>query len=68
MLLWIITILAFAGGLGLAGTMAWLERNPRNDFQPRLVPTTPVMFIGLLIALLAIAHMLALLGIDLPQR
>ena len=68
MLLWTITILAFCGGLGLAGTMAWLEKHPRADLRPRLVPTTPVMFIGFIISLLAIAHMLTLLGIDLPQR
>ena len=68
MLLWLVSILAFAGGIGLAGTMAWLEKKPRDDLMPSMIPTTPVMFIGLIIALLAAAHMLSLAGVSLPQR
>lgn len=68
MLLWIVSILALAGGLGLAGAMAWLERRPRDDLMPSMIPTTPVMFAGLIIALVAIAHMLSLAGISLPSR
>ena len=68
MLLWIITIAAFFGGLALAGIMARRERRPRDDMMPPMIPTTPVMFAGFIIALLALAHMLALIGIDLPAR
>ena len=68
MFLWIITIAAFVGGLGLAGAMARRERLPRDDMMPSMIPTTPVMFAGFIIALLALAHMLVLAGIDLPAR
>ena len=68
MILWLLSIVAFIGGLALAGAMAWLERHPRNSLMPTMIPTTPVMFAGFIIALLAIAHMLALSGIDLPTR
>jgi hypothetical protein len=65
---WTLTIAALAAGTGLAGSMVWLERRPRTDLSPRLVPTTPVMFAGILIAILALVHMLTLTGIELPPR
>ncbi len=65
---WTLTILALAGGCALAGLMAWLEKRPRVDLEPRLVPTTPVMFAGILIAIMALVHMLTLAGIELPDR
>ncbi|MGI9463833.1 MAG: hypothetical protein ACR2OM_07835 [Aestuariivirgaceae bacterium] len=68
MIHWTISIGVFVAGLGLAGMMIWRERRPRKRVMPSLVPTTPVMFAGILIALLAIAYMLSLAGIDLPQR
>lgn len=60
--LWI-TFAALMAGTGLAGVMAWLERRPRHDFNPRLVPTTLLMFIGALVGLLALVHLLNLWGI-----
>ena len=65
---WTITITALAGGAILAGSMAWLEKRPRTDLSPRLVPTTPIMFAGILVALMAIIHILTLSGIELPSR
>ena len=65
---WTLTLAALAFGTGLAGTMVWLEKRPRTDLRPRLVPTTPVMFAGVLIAILALVHVLTLTGIELPQR
>ena len=65
---WTLTIAALAGGTGLAGAMVWLEKRPRTKLTPRLIPTTPVMFAGILIAILALVHMLTLTGIELPAR
>jgi hypothetical protein len=59
----LVTIALIAAGVGLAGAMAWIERKPR-DLTPRLVPTTPVMFVGLLVAIIAAAHLLNLYGIQ----
>jgi hypothetical protein len=42
--------------------MAWLERRRSKDLRPRLIPTTPFMFLGLLIVVLAAAHLLTLSG------
>jgi hypothetical protein len=52
-----------AAGLMVVATMAWLERRPRASLSPRLVPTTPFMFAGGLVALLALVHLLNLAGI-----
>jgi len=61
--LWI-TLIALALGAGLAGTMAWLERQPRKNLTPRLLPTTPLLFIGGLIAILALVHLVNLWGVQ----
>ncbi len=63
-----ITIGALVTGLGLAGGMVWLERRPRKDFEVRLLPTTPIMFAGVLIAILAVVHLMTLGGVSLPRR
>ncbi|MFN0191531.1 MAG: hypothetical protein ACKVP5_06080 [Aestuariivirga sp.] len=58
-----ITLAFLILGLALAGLMAWIERRPRTNFKPRLVPTTPIMFLGVLVALIAAVHILNLYGI-----
>ena len=58
-----LTISGLVLGFALAATMAILERRPRRDINPRLVPTTPFMFAGVLIGLLALVHLLNLSGI-----
>jgi len=60
--LWI-TLAALVFGVALAATMAVIERRPRSDLAPRLLPTTPIMFIGALVGLLALVHLLNLWGI-----
>lgn len=58
-----LTIAGLAVGFGLAAAMAILERRPRKGLNPRLIPTTPVMFAGVLIGLMALVHLLNLSGI-----
>ena len=58
-----ITMSALAAGFGLAAAMAILERRPRKSINPRLIPTTPVMFVGVLVGLMALVHLLNLSGI-----
>jgi hypothetical protein len=57
------TLAALTAGLALAGLMAWLERRPRQSLNPRLIPTTPFLFAGTLLAILAFVHLLNLLGV-----
>jgi hypothetical protein len=59
--LWI-TSAAFLAGAGLTGVMAWLERRPRKSLNPRLLPTTPLLFAGGIIALIALVHLVNLWG------
>jgi hypothetical protein len=60
----VITFAAMAAGLGLAGYMAWLERRPREQIDPRPFPTTPFLFAGTLLAILALVHLLNLWGVQ----
>jgi hypothetical protein len=64
----ILTIAALVFGVGLAASMVWIERRPKKELKVSLVPTTPFMFIGALIAIVAVAYLLAIYGIKLPER
>jgi hypothetical protein len=57
-----VTLAVFAASLTLVAVMAWLERRPRRGLDPPLVPTTPFLFIGAMVGLLAFVHLLNLLG------
>lgn len=63
-----LTLGALAAGLALMGTMSFLEHRPRRGLNPRLLPTTPLMFAGAVIAILAAAHLLTVFGVHLPKR
>jgi len=55
-------------GAMLVAVMAWLEKRPRNTLNPRMVPTTPLMFIGAFICLVAVIHIVNTLGIHTGRR
>ena len=64
---WTLALLAF--GLLLAGLARWHESRPRELGQVGLIPTTLVMAIGVIAAVLAAAHLVSLLtGIPLSGR
>jgi len=50
-------------GLALVAIMVWIESRPRKSLAPRLVPTTPLMFVGAFICLVAVVHIVNSLGI-----
>ena len=58
-----ITVGALLAGSGLVAGMVVLERRPRTSLNPRLIPTTPVMLLGALVAVLAIVHLVNLYGV-----
>jgi hypothetical protein len=60
--LWI-TIAVLAASIAVVIWMVLLERQPRESFAPRLVPTTPILLIFGFIGLLALVHLLNLYGI-----
>jgi hypothetical protein len=51
-------------GLALVAIMVWIERRPRKSLDPRLMPTTPLMFLGAFICLVAVVHIVNSLGIQ----
>ena len=58
----ILSGVAFFGGLALVISMIILEKRPRTGLNPRLIPTTPVMFAGVIVMVLALLHFLTLAG------
>jgi hypothetical protein len=57
-----ITIALLAAGLVISGAMIWLERRPRKDLNVPMIPTTPFLMVGVVMALMAAVHLLSLLG------
>ena len=55
-------------GLALVTIMTWIERRPRKSLNPRMVPTTPLMFLGVFICLVAVVHIVNTLGIHTGRR
>jgi hypothetical protein len=50
-------------GVALVAVMVLIEKRPRKTLEPRLVPTTPLMFVGAFICLVAVVHIVNSLGI-----
>jgi len=58
--------LTFGGlalGMAIVAVMVWIERRPRKSLEPQLVPTTPLMFVGAFICLVALVHIVNIYGI-----
>jgi hypothetical protein len=64
----LLTYGGLAFGAGLVAIMAWLERRPRKTLTPRMVPTTPLMFLGAFICLIAVIHIVNSYGIQTGRR
>ena len=59
----IVTFGIFLAALGTVAWMAVLERKPKDSLNPRLLPTTPIMMLAGFFALLALIHVVNLLGV-----
>lgn len=59
----VITFLVFTASLAGVGTLAWLEKRPRDSLSPRLLPTTPLMMAAGFVALMALVHLVNLAGV-----
>ena len=55
-------------GMALVAIMVWIEKRPRKSLDPRMVPTTPLMFIGAFICLVAVVHIVNIFGIHTGRR
>jgi hypothetical protein len=57
-----ITVGALIAGVALVAAMRLREGQVRQNLDVPLLPTTPVMFIGIVMILLAAIHLLGLFG------
>jgi hypothetical protein len=53
----------FLACIGLVVWMIILERKPKDSFNTRLLPTTPIMLVSGFVALLALVHLVNVMGI-----
>jgi hypothetical protein len=58
----LVTLFVLVAALLVIGRMIILERRPRTELNPRLIPTTPVLIVSGFIAVLAIIHLINLVG------
>ena len=58
-----VTSVVFGLGLMAVGAVAFVERRPRKDLMPGILPTTPFLFAGMIVALLALVHLVNLWGV-----
>ena len=56
-----LTIAGLVLGVALVASMSIIERRPRKDFRPKF-PTTPFMFVGGIVTMLALVHLVNLAG------
>ncbi len=61
-----LTLIMFAAGVLLVAWAALRERRWMKAMDVPLIPTTPVMFVGAVLALLALVHLLTLAGAAAP--
>jgi hypothetical protein len=59
----ILTLLVLVTALAAIARVIVLERRPRDDLNPRLVPTTAILIVSGFIAILALVHLVNLAGI-----
>ena len=64
----LITLALFLACAAIVGVLGWLERRPRKDLTPRLIPTTPVLLVFGFVGLLALVHLLNMYGIHTGNR
>ncbi|MCF8470204.1 MAG: hypothetical protein K9G30_05420 [Parvibaculum sp.] len=57
-----VTLTILAASVALAGVLVWLERRPPEPGRIRYLPTTPLLFAAILIAILMIVHLVTLGG------
>lgn len=58
----ILTVLVLLAAIAVVARMVIVEKRPRTNLNPRLIPTTPVIVVGGLVALLALIHLVNLAG------
>lgn len=63
-----ITLAVLAASLAGAAALIWLEKRPPEFGRVRLLPTTPLIFASILIAIVMIVHLVTLMGGETGNR
>lgn len=63
-----VTLALLAASLAAAGFLTWLERRPAELGKVRLLPTTPLIFLSILIAVVMLVHLVNLMGVHTGNR
>lgn len=59
----IVTAAIFAAALVVISILAWRERRPRETLNPPLLPSTPILLLAGIVAMLALVHLMNLAGL-----
>ncbi|HAC59210.1 MAG TPA: hypothetical protein DCF73_12775 [Rhodobiaceae bacterium] len=57
-----LTLVILAASIACTGLLVWYEKRPTELGRIRLVPTTPLIFLSLMVAILMIVHVVNLMG------
>ncbi len=63
-----VTLTLLAASVAAAGFLIWLERRPAEPGKVRLLPTTPLIFLSILIAVVMLVHLANLMGVHTGNR
>lgn len=58
-----LTLVLLAASIAATGFFVWLERRPVEFGRLRLIPTTPLIFLSIFVAILMIVHIVNLMGV-----
>jgi hypothetical protein len=56
-----VTLAVLVAASAVVGLMAWIEKKPKTELQPRLLPTTLIMIIFGITSLMALFHLVDVL-------
>ncbi|MBO6632997.1 hypothetical protein [Parvibaculum sp.] len=59
-----VTLAVLAASLVSTGLLVWLERRPSDPFRVRLIPTTPLIFLSIVVAVLMVVHLVNMMGVQ----
>jgi len=59
-----VTLVVLAASLAGAGLLVWMEKRPVTPGRIRFLPTTPLIFLALIVAVVMVVHLLTLMGAD----
>lgn len=59
-----VTLALLAASLASAGFFIWLEKRPPDFSRVRMLPTTPLILVSVLVAIMMIVHVVNLMGVQ----